>query len=124
MDRKFIAAALGYAILGMALGIHMAASQDTSQKVTHAHILLVGFLLNFAYGLIHKLWVTPRGDWMEKLQFLLHQIGAAGLSIGLFLLYGTFVPHETIGPVLGVLSVITLTGMILMKIIFIRSKPA
>lgn len=55
MDRKFILTAFGYAILGLALGIHMAASKDHGQFVTHAHIMLVGFVLSFIYGLCHKL---------------------------------------------------------------------
>ena len=42
MDRKFVISALCYAMLGMLLGIYMAATQDHGQFVTHAHIMLVG----------------------------------------------------------------------------------
>ena len=47
MDRKFVISALCYALLGMVLGIHMAASKDHGQFVTHAHIMLVGFVVSF-----------------------------------------------------------------------------
>ena len=58
MDRKYILTAFGYAILGLALGIYMAASKNHGQHVTHAHIMLIGFLLSFIYGLCHKLWLN------------------------------------------------------------------
>lgn len=55
MDRKFIISALCYAILGMCLGIYMAKSGVHGHRVTHAHIMLAGFVVSFIYGLCHKL---------------------------------------------------------------------
>ncbi len=120
MDRKFILTAFGYAILGLALGIHMAASKDHGQFVTHAHIMLVGFVLSFIYGLCHKLWLDNSQSKLAILQFYVHQCGSLVLLIGLFLLYGQFVALELIDPVLAIASITVFVGVILMKIELIR----
>lgn len=121
MDRKYVLTGLGYAILGMVLGIYMAASRDHGHLVTHAHIMLVGFVVSFIYGLCHKLWLNNSESRLAMVQFYIHQAGAATLFIGLFLLYGKFIDIDTIDPILAVSSVIVLTGVILMKVLFIQS---
>lgn len=40
--RLFFILAICYAIAGMALGIHMAASHNHAQMPTHAHIMVAG----------------------------------------------------------------------------------
>lgn len=120
MDRKFILTAFGYAILGLALGIFMAASKNHGQHVTHAHFMLIGFLLSFIYGLCHKLWLNNSTSKLATIQFYCHQAGAAAILIGLFLLYGQFVDIEVIDPILAIASIAVFLGVILMKIEFIR----
>lgn len=124
MDRKFILTSLGYAIIGLSLGIFMAASKDHGQLVTHAHIMLIGFVVSFVYGLCHKLWLNNSTSKLAVAQFYTHQAGAIGVTIGLFLYYGKFVALEMIDPVLAVASTAVLVGMILMKILFIKSTKS
>ena len=122
MDRKFVATGLGFGILGLLLGIYMAASHNHGQLVTHAHIMLVGFVVSFVYGVCHKLWLDNNESGLARIQFYLHVVGAIGLTIGLFLLYGGIVAPEIIEPVLSISSIAVLIGMILMKVLFVRSK--
>jgi putative solute:sodium symporter small subunit len=124
MDKKFILTGLGYAIIGLALGIFMAASKDHGQLVTHAHIMLVGFVVSFIYGLCHKLWLNNITTMLARSQYYIHQLGTLGIVIGLFLYYGKFVSPETIDPFLALASVAVLVGMVLMKILFIKSMRA
>jgi len=121
MDRKFVLTALGYAIIGLALGIYMAASKDHGHLVTHAHIMLIGFVVSFIYGLCHKLWLNNVVSKLSLAQFYIHQAGTIGIVIGLFLLYGRFVPEQTIEPVLAISSVTVFIGMVLMKVLFIKT---
>ena len=121
MDRKYIVSSFIYAMLGMALGIFMAASKNHAEHVTHAHILLAGFVLSFIYGLCHKLWLNNNASLLAKAQFLLHQFGVAIMSAGLFLLYGGFVAADVLDPVLGLSSIAVLIGMVLMTILFLQS---
>ena len=121
MDRKFILTSFGYAIVGLALGIFMAAFKDHGHLVTHTHIMLIGFVMSFIYGLCHKLWLNNIVSKLSNAQFYIHHAGTLGLIIGLFLYYGKFVSLETIDPVLAISSIAVLVGMVLMKVLFIKA---
>lgn len=121
MDRKFILTSLGYAIIGLALGIFMAASKDHGHLVTHAHIMLIGFVVSFIYGLCHKLWLNNITSKLAVTQYYIHQVGTFFVVLGLFLYYGKFVTLETIDPVLAISSITVFVGMVLMKVLFIKS---
>lgn len=120
MDRKFVLTALLYAVLGMILGMVMAASKNHGQMTTHAHIILVGFVVSLIYALCHKLWLDNVSSFLAKGQFYIHQLGAAGMSVGLFFLYGGLVPAGVIDPVLAISSLLVLVGMVLMAIMFVK----
>lgn len=79
MDRRYLLTAFSYALLGLALGLYMAASHDHGQLVTHAHIMMIGFLISFSYALCYRLWLAAStGAHSGKLvtaQFWLHQLG-------------------------------------------------
>jgi len=121
MDRKFLMTALGYAIVGLAMGIHMAATHDHGQLVTHAHIMLIGFLVSLAYALCHKLWLPAAQPKLAKVQFVAHQLGTLAVLTGLFLMYGKFVAMDKVEPVLSLGSLAVLAAMILMKVMVIRA---
>lgn len=121
MDRKFIITALAYAIIGMCLGIYMAKSGDHGHRVSHAHIMLAGFVVSFIYGLCHKLWLPGASGALVQAQFWLHQVGVLMMSLGLFLLYGQHIAVETIDPMLAISSLMLLLGMVLMLVLFIRA---
>jgi len=122
MDRKYVLSAFGYATIGLLLGIYMAASKDHGQLVTHAHIMLVGFVISFVYGLCHKLWITKSGSRLAFVQFYLHHIATVVLLLGLFLYYGGYISLEKIDPVLAIASIAVLIGLILMSLLLIQSR--
>lgn len=121
MDRQFVLTGLGYAILGLALGIHMAATHNHGQLVTHAHIMLLGFVVSFVYGVCHKLWLNNSTSKLAVIQYYTHQTGTVFLLIGLFLLYGQYANIAVIEPVLSVASMLVFAALIMMKILFIKS---
>ncbi|MGY6040477.1 TonB-dependent receptor [Aeromonas sp. AE23HZ002T15] len=120
MDRKFVIIALCYALLGMVLGIYMAASKDHGQFVTHAHIMLVGFVVSFSYALCHRLWLGNPSGRLAQVQFYLHQLGAAVMTAGLYLLYGQLLPPERVDPFLAASSLAVLLAMGIMLAQFVR----
>jgi putative solute:sodium symporter small subunit len=122
MDRKYIMTSLGYGIVGLVLGIYMAASKNHGHMVTHAHIMLVGFVVSFIYALCFKLWLNNSESKLAKAQYYLHQVGSLGLVIGLFLMYGNYISLETLDPILAISSIAVLISMILMKVLFIKAK--
>jgi hypothetical protein len=113
-DRKYLVCSFGFAAVGIVLGIFMAATNNHSELVAHAHILLVGFVLSFIYGIIHKLWLVQPNRGVANLQFVLHQVSAITISVGLFLLYGNIFEASKIEPILGAGAVGILVGMLLM----------
>ena len=122
MDRKYIMTSLGYGIIGLVLGIYMAASKNHGHMVTHAHIMLVGFVVSFIYALCFKLWLNNSESKLAKAQYYLHQVGSLGLVIGLYLMYGNYISLETLDPILAISSIAVLISMILMKVLFIKAK--
>jgi len=122
MDRKFILTGFIYAIVGLILGIHMAASKNHGQMVTHAHIMLLGFVVSFLYGVTHKLWLNNPASILAKVQYYVHQVGTLTLLTGLYLYYGRIVSIETIDPVLAIASIVVLIGLVLMTVLFFQSK--
>ena len=124
LDRKYLISALIYAGVGMTLGIFMGASHNHGQFVTHAHILLVGFVASLLYAVIHKLWLAGGTSVLATVQFLLHQAGAVIITIGLFLLYGNFAPAPLLDPVLAVASIAVLGGALLMLLMVARLPAA
>jgi hypothetical protein len=124
LDRRYLVWSLCYAVAGMVLGIYMAASQNHSELVTHAHVLLIGFVVSFLYGLIHKLWLRPPPRALANLQFVVHQAAALTVSVGLFLIYGNYVPAASAEPIPAVGSVGVLLGMLLMLYMVLKSRAA
>ena len=123
LDRKYLVWALCFAAVGLGLGIFMAATNNHSELVTHAHILLIGFVVSFVYGIIHKLWLTQPNRAVANFQFVLHQASAITISVGLFLLYGNMVEVSKVDPILGVASFGVLLGMLLMIYMVVKSGP-
>jgi hypothetical protein len=113
-DRKYVIWSLSYAAVGLVLGIYMAASHNHAELVTHAHILLIGFVVSFLYGIIHKLWLQRPNLAIANIQFVLHQAAAITISLALFLLYGNMLPAPTLDPILGIASAGVLVAMLLM----------
>lgn len=121
-DKTYLIFSLAYAILGMSVGIFMAASHDHGQLVTHAHILLVGFVVSFIYAIIHKLWLMNPNRSIAVAQLVLHQAAGVGMFIGLALLYGSFMPPEKVEPVLASSSLAVLIAAILMLVMVVANK--
>ncbi len=66
----------------------MAESGNRRQLVTHAHILLTGFAVSLFYAIIHKLWLPQPNKAVARAQFVLRQLAAVGLLLGLLLMFG------------------------------------
>lgn len=121
LDRSFLLSGLLYGTLGMCLGLYMAASHIHVQHVTHAHIMLVGFLLSVIYAIIHKLWLHSGPAGLCQWQFVLHHLGTLGMISGLFLMYQGLAPPETLEPILAISSIIVLVSLILMGVLVVLS---
>jgi len=123
-DRAYLIWALSYAAAGMGLGIFMAASRNHGQFVTHAHILLVGFVTSLIYAVIHKLWLHAPAKVMGTVQFALHQAGCIAMFAGLLMLYGHVALEDQLAPLLGFSAVAVILGMLLMLVMVMRGTAS
>lgn len=121
MDRKFALTGLVYALIGMALGIYMGASHKHTQLVTHAHIMLLGFVVTFIYALCHKLWLSGNDKRLAQFQFYCHQIGVVSMLSGLFLNYGNMAAPAQLEPLLSLGSLAVFIALIVMIVLFVRT---
>ena len=120
-DKKYLICALLYAMAGMALGLVMAASQNHRQLVTHAHALLVGFVVSTLYAVIHRLWLPAVNSKLARAQFYAHQAGAVTMVSGLYLLYGAVVSSAILDPILAIGSSAVLAGAATMLLLVVRA---
>lgn len=120
-DRMYLIWALCYAVAGMALGIYMGASRNHAQFVTHAHILLVGFVTSLIYAVIYRLWLTAPSRALATIQFTLHQAGSLAMFAGLLLLYGRAASEEQVGPLLGPATGAVILGVLLMLVMVLKA---
>ena len=123
-DRPYLIFALSYAAAGMGLGIFMGLSRNHGQFVTHAHILLVGFVTSLIYAVIHKLWLPVPPRAMATVQFALHQAGCLCMFTGLLLLYGGVSGEAQLSPLLGASAIAVILGMLAMLVMVVRTGTA
>ena len=123
-DRAYLIWALCYAVAGMGLGIYMGISGDHGQFITHAHILLVGFVTSLVYAVIHRLWLPAPARLLATIQFVLHQAGALTMFTGLLLLFGHAVPESRIGPIMAPAAIAVILGALLMLVMVLQTSPA
>ena len=82
----FFRAAVIYGLLGLALGLHMAATHDHGQLVTHTHLLLIGWVSIFLYGVYLKL--HPTEGWLPSILWGIANGGLVINVVGLYTIYG------------------------------------
>lgn len=81
---RLIRIAALFGLLGTVLGSHMAGSGSYAFRPVHAHILLVGWLSMFAWGIFYKSYKV-KAQKLMSVQGWTAIIGATGLSAGMWL---------------------------------------
>ena len=114
LSGHFMRAATLYALAGMALGIHMAASHDHSQMPTHAHLILLGWVSMALYGLFYRAYDVQVETKLMTAQKWLAHIGLIGMVVALF---GMFSGYMALEPVAAVSSLVALAAMVLFTLI-------
>ena len=72
-----------FGFLGTYLGSHMAGQMDYALRPIHAHILLVGWLSVFAWGVFYRLY-TVKYKKLVTIHGFLAMIGAVSLTAGMW----------------------------------------
>lgn len=81
---RLIRIAAIFGLIGTILGSHMAGSGSYAFRPIHAHILLVGWLSMFAWGVFYRLY-TVKYKKLVNLHGWTAILGAIGLTAGMWL---------------------------------------
>lgn len=81
---RLIRIAAVFGLIGAVLGSHMAGAGSYAFRPVHAHILVVGWLSMFAWGIFYKAYKV-RAKKLMTAQGWTAIIGSAGLSFGMWL---------------------------------------
>lgn len=73
-----------FGLFGTFLGSQMSGDMDYSLRPIHAHVLLVGWLSVFAWGIFYKVY-TIKHKMLVTVQSILAMTGAFGLTFGMWM---------------------------------------
>ena len=111
----FFGTAVVYGALGVLLGTIMGATEDHSQLVTHAHMLLIGWVSFAIFGFFYHLFPGRASSVLARVHFGLAQISYLVLIAALFLIFSG---NPGVGaPIAGVASVAYLLSFVLFAVI-------
>lgn len=80
---RLIQVAAIFGFIGTYLGSHMAGTMDYGLRPIHAHILLVGWLSVFAWGIFYRAY-TVKYKKLVSVHGVLSIVGAIGLTSGMW----------------------------------------
>ena len=95
----FTITALLYAILGFVVGLHMAMSHDHGQMPTHAHIMVIGWVSFFLFGIFYHLFRDRIQALLSLIHFVVAELALAGLVIALWNLYSGNMSFEPVAAI-------------------------
>ena len=73
-----------FGVIGTFIGSKMSGDLDYSLRPIHAHILLVGWLSVFAWGIFYSIY-TVKHKVLVTIQSILAMTGAFGLTLGMWM---------------------------------------
>ncbi|MFB9861510.1 hypothetical protein ACFPFV_01705 [Salinicoccus siamensis] len=124
MERKwginFIRVAAAFGLLGVFIGSQMAGEMDYAIRPIHTHVLLVGWLSMFAWGIFYSIY-TVRHKVLVHIHGVTGILGAVLLTVGMyFYMLDPFNMNDTFTTVLFIVggSVLLLAFLMFLAITF------
>lgn len=119
--RTFLRAGVGFAIVGMGLGIAMAARHDFALAPVHAHVNLLGWVSMLLYGLVYRAFPEAAESRAALAHLWLAIVGLLLMAPGIALL----VTGHEVGVVLTLPGeLMTIASMLLFATLVVRVTRA
>ena len=112
--------AVFFVVVGMLMGIAMAASQDTSVMPAHAHLNLLGWVSLFLFGIYYERRPALDTSRLARLQVLVWALATAVLTVAVAAIH---LGHEAADPVAAVTSLVILGDVLLFGYLVYRGGP-
>ena len=103
MSNWLLRLAVLYLIVGVSLGLYMAASHDHSMFPVHAHLNLLGWVSLSLFGLFYRAFPQAAQTTLAKVHFWIY---VPSHFVQMILLTLLFRGHENVEPILAVASVL------------------
>ncbi|HEX5356354.1 MAG TPA: hypothetical protein VFW93_09050 [Aquabacterium sp.] len=84
MAKHLLRCAVLYALLGIGMGIVMAASGDFTNKGIHVHLNLVGWVSMALMAMAYQVFPAMADSMLAKVQFWLHNLGLPLMAVGIY----------------------------------------
>jgi hypothetical protein len=110
--------AIIFLIVGIAMGLNMAISQDHSAIGAHAHANLLGWVTMAIFGGYHALNPAKAERRLAIIQYCIY---TAGVTLMVPALYLMLTGSPSMEPVVAVASLITFAGVLLFAVIIFSS---
>lgn len=118
LARRFIRHSVIYILIGISIGIYMAASHNHTLAPAHAHLNLLGYVSMALYALFYRAWPAAATDRLAKWHFWIANIGVVGLIGSLIPLLLGYASAEKFT---AAFSFVVFGGMILFAIVVFRA---
>lgn len=103
MGNRFLRLAVVYVLLGVGLGIVMAASHNYTLTPVHAHLNLLGWASMALFGLWYRSAPSAAETRLAKIHFWMHNIALPIQMVTLAMFVGG---NNSVEPVLGLVSIV------------------
>ena len=108
--RSFFVLAILYAISGMILGLAMAISHDHAQMPTHAHTMVLGWLMSGFFAFFYHLFPDAGRSRLAQIHFWLTAASGIILLVSLFFLTAG---NDAFEPVTAISSLVFFAAILL-----------
>lgn len=109
MAKTMLRCAVLYALLGIGIGIVMAATHDFTNKSVHVHVNLLGWVSMALMGLAYQVFPGMARSALAKVHFWLHSLGLPVMVVGI---YAVMHQWPTAEPIVGSGSVAVALGFV------------
>lgn len=120
-SKWFIRVSALYALLGAVFGSHVAGSNDYSFVPAHGHVLVVGWLTLFAYGIFYHVFPEPGLKKLARAHAITSLIGGATMPL-LMLAYYLQKNGLTTGLFIGSATVLLIAMILFVLLVWMDKK--
>lgn len=119
--KLYFRTAIIFLIIGIAMGLTMAISQDHSAIGAHAHANLLGWVTMAIFGGYHALNPAKAERRIAMIQYMVYTTGVALMVPALYLM---LTGNPAMEPVVAIASLITFAGVLLFAVIIFSGETA
>ena len=109
MGLRFLKIAVVYLVAGACLGVYMGATEVFVLAPVHAHLMLLGWVTLALAGIIYHLYPAAAATKLATIHFWLHNLL---LPVFMGLLAAYLGGQQSLGPFLGIASIVMLVTLI------------